>query len=67
MIEIFIDYNNGFTTKIANATFSEFEVIKKKIKNPLISVICLADTIIIKKYIIRVYYKKKEEQWTNIV
>lgn len=57
MIDIFIDYNNGFTTKIANATFSEFEVIKKKLKNPFTSVICLADTIIIKKYIIRVYYK----------
>lgn len=61
MIEIFIDYNNGCTTKIANATFSEFEAIKKKLKNPFASVICLVDTIIVKKHIVRVYYTKKEE------
>lgn len=62
MIEIVIDLTNGYTTKIANATIAEFEFIKKEIKNPFVSVICLADTVIVKKHITRVYYTTKEEE-----
>lgn len=62
MIEIFIDFTNGYTTKIANATIADFEFIKKEIKNPFVSVICLADTVIVKKHITRVYYTKVEEE-----
>lgn len=60
MIEIVINLVDGYTTKIENASLSEFEFIKKEIKNPFVSVICSADTVIVKKHITRVYYTKKE-------
>jgi len=60
MINIFIDLNNGYSTMVENSTLDDFEFIKKEIKNPFVSVICLANTVIVKKYITRVYYTKKD-------